>query len=648
MARSTREVCQSVFGFSEFLGKQEQVIEIVLAGRSALAVFPTGGGKSLCFQLPGVMQEGLTLVVSPLIALMKDQIDFLQAHHVAAARYDSSLTPVQLDEVKDAMKSGTLKLLYISPERLSNERFVQSLQSVQIDLMVVDEAHCISEWGHNFRPDYLKLVKAAQRVGTQKILALTATATPAVVRDICSVFQIAEGDYVHDSFHRPNLEMHISPVPGVERDRLLLSRMKVRSVGSTIVYVTLQKTAETVAALLEQHGHPARAYHAGMDAEERNAVQDWFMASKEAAVVATIAFGMGIDKADIRYVYHYNCPKSIENYAQETGRAGRDGQLSVCEWLAVPEDRIALENFVYGDTPIDEAVSGVIQEVLAHDGEFTLSHYHLAREHDIRTLVLATLMTWLELDGVIESIGAIPGVYRFKALRSSQEIFADFDPARAAFLRSVFSQAKKGTIWLTLDLSKAAATIGEPMGRIAKALNYLEEKGDLELKVSQMMQRYRMNNHPQQPEHLIQRFVQRFEQREKSAIERLHQMLELADHASCRVEELLRYFGETLPGGHCGHCDICLDATPRPLPALEIENLSPQQIGCITTTAGYGHEALAHPRQLARFLCGISSPATQRDKLTQEQTFGALAEVPFSRVLAECKQMAEKFSAAQN
>ena len=455
------ETLNAVFGFDAFRGKQEPVIGAVLDGHSALAVFPTGGGKSLCYQLPALLLEGLTLVVSPLIALMKDQIDFLVSKGVEAARFDSSLDAQALAQVRDRLRSGTLKLLYVSPERLSNERFVQSLRHTKISLMVVDEAHCISEWGHNFRPDYLKLVQAAKRLQAERVLALTATATPKVGHDICRAFAIGPERWFQDSFHRKNLELHLSPCSERERLDLLLTRIKERPPGATIVYVTLQRTAEWVARILNERGYAAEAYHAGMEGDKRHEIQDRFMGAKDRIVVATIAFGMGIDKADIRYVYHFNLPKSLENYAQEIGRAGRDGEPAICEVLVCPQDRTVLENFTYGDTPTQETVAAVLQEVLTQTGEFHIAPVAMSREHDIRPLVLATLLTWLELKGFITATGNIPAEVRFQTQRSSGEILGSFDPERSRFLRQIFTHVKKGTRWLNLDMFAAAEAMNE-------------------------------------------------------------------------------------------------------------------------------------------------------------------------------------------
>jgi ATP-dependent DNA helicase RecQ len=293
-----------VFGFTRFREGQEKVIRTLLAGKSALAVFPTGSGKSLCYQLTALHLPGLTLVVSPLIALMKDQVDFLKSRNVGAARLDSSVSIEELRQIDAEPSAGRLRLLYVAPERFSNEGFLQKLRHCRISLLVVDEAHCISEWGHNFRPDYLKLAGMSRKLAVERVLALTATATPTVVQDVCREFNISLEAYIHTGFHRPNLFLRARPCPEPERLAVLAGCLQSQPRGPTIVYVTLQQTADDVATALCQRHLPARAYHAGLGTEEREAVQNWFMGSVDGIVAATIAFGMGIDKPDVRYVYH--------------------------------------------------------------------------------------------------------------------------------------------------------------------------------------------------------------------------------------------------------------------------------------------------------------------------------------------------------
>ncbi|RYZ55481.1 MAG: ATP-dependent DNA helicase RecQ [Proteobacteria bacterium] len=326
-----QELLKTYFGHENFRAGQAQVIEQILNGKSSAAVFPTGSGKSLCYQLPALLLPGLTLVVSPLLALMKDQIDSLLAKGIKAARLDSTLTNDEYQQTMRDVRNGVIKILYVAPERFMNERFRGAMAGINISLFAVDEAHCISEWGHNFRPDYLKLPIFAKTLGAKVVLALTATATPQVLLDIQKSFEVSAECAVVTGFYRSNLTLLSQPLEMKDKDRTLLADLKSNPQGPTIIYVTQQKTTETVARMLNAEGIEAKFYHAGMAPEERVATQNWFIASNTGVVVATIAFGMGIDKSNIRYVYHYNLPKSLENYSQEIGRAGRDGKPAICK-----------------------------------------------------------------------------------------------------------------------------------------------------------------------------------------------------------------------------------------------------------------------------------------------------------------------------
>jgi len=358
------QTLRQTFGYDSLRPGQEQAIRAVVAGRSAAAIFPTGSGKSLCYQLPALLLPHLTLVVSPLLALMQDQLAFLHRHGIAAASIDSAQSREQTSETMARAKSGELKILMISVERLKNERFRHFISQVPISLLVVDEAHCISEWGHNFRPDYLKLPDYQRQFNIPQALLLTATATPPVIADMQAKFSIAADDVVTTGFYRPNLNLLVEPVSGFNKQRRLVEWLTDRAGQPTIVYVTQQKTAEQIAEHLAQRGFPASAYHAGMAHELRESIQRRFMAGELNCIVATIAFGMGIDKADIRNVVHYDLPKSVENYSQEIGRAGRDGNASDCLVLANRDSLSVLQNFVYGDTPEREGIRCVLDELL--------------------------------------------------------------------------------------------------------------------------------------------------------------------------------------------------------------------------------------------------------------------------------------------
>lgn len=629
------DTLKTVFGFDSFREGQEAIIEQILDGNSALAVFPTGSGKSLCYQLPALLLPGLTIVVSPLIALMKDQVDFLLRRGVKVARLDSTLGAEGTRQVYRDLQAGELKLLYVAPERIGNERFFNAIKTVPLSLMVIDEAHCISEWGHNFRPEYLKLAIAAKTLKVDRVLALTATATPAVVEDIVRAFRIAPQAYVNTGFHRPNLQLDFRPTALDERLETLARRLAETSSGPTIVYVTLQKTAEEVAAGLAAAGHPARAYHAGMKNELRAEIQDWFMASSDGIVVATIAFGMGIDKADIRRVFHYNLPKTLENYSQEIGRAGRDGKPSHCEVLGSAEDLIVLENFVYGDTPTEASIAALARFILSQAEEFDISVYHLSQQTDIRPLVLNTLLTYLELDGVIAFTSPFYSEYKFKYLEPQADILARFDGPRRAFLASVFGEANKKATWSYINLEEAARNLGEDRSRLIKAFNYLEEKGLLEVGATGLRQGLRLVRRPEAGE-VVRELAQRVVRNEASNLERIQNVVTLINKNSCKTRHLLAYFGEEL-GKPCGHCSYCASGETQAIEGYD-RALSESETALVDRFLGESPLGDAGAREGARFLCGISSPKLARNRVTKHPLFGALGEAPFHAVLSAVKE----------
>ncbi|MGC4120639.1 MAG: RecQ family ATP-dependent DNA helicase [Myxococcales bacterium] len=639
MAEQTLDhILSERFGFRAFRPGQREVLGALREYKAALAVFPTGAGKSLCYQLPALALPGLTLVVSPLIALMKDQLDFLASRGVPASRLDSSLPEEESRRAVERVRSGELKLLFVAPERFNNERFLALLRECRISLFAVDEAHCISEWGHNFRPDYLKLAQLAKELEVERILALTATATPAVVESICKGFGIPREAAVVTGFYRPNLELLTTPVLGGERDQVLLDRLRTRPAGTTIVYVTLQKTAERVAKLLESSGIAARAYHAGMEAEERTSVQDWWREGRDRVVVATIAFGMGIDKADVRYVYHYNLPKSLESYSQEIGRAGRDGAPSIVEVLASADDVPVLENFAYGDTPTEAALRGLVDEVLGAGQSFDVSQYELSSRFDLRPLVLRTALTYLELLGVVRQGTPYYAGYQFKELEPLATIVGRFPGERGQFLQKVFAKCKVGRIWYSLDAGQVASALGEQRQRVVRALEYVAEQGWIELKASEVRQRYTRLRESEDAQALTAELMKRFVTREAQEMLRLQQVLALVTHEGCQVHELVRHFGEERPG-MCGHCSWCQtrqarslpsSRTPAPLPAgLDVRKLQELR--------AKHPKALGEPRQVARFLCALSSPALSAAKLGKHELFGAFEERRFADVLAWCE-----------
>ena len=632
------DTLQQVFGYPQFRLGQEETVSAILAGRSAAAIFPTGSGKSLCYQLSAVLLPHLTLVVSPLLALMQDQLGFLQRHGISAGSIDSAQSRDDANDVMARARSGELKILMISVERLKNERFRNFLHSVQISLLVVDEAHCISEWGHNFRPDYLKLPDYQRQFNIPQALLLTATATPKVIADMQAKFAIAAGDVVTTGFYRPNLNLLVEPVSGQDKRRRLVEWMKERANQPSIVYVTLQKTAEQIAEHLNRHGIQAEAYHAGLPHDKREGIQQRFMGGRSNCIVATIAFGMGIDKSDIRNVVHFDLPKSIENYSQEIGRAGRDGQPSDCLVLANRDSLNVLENFVYGDTPEQEGIGRVLEQLQAarSEGQWEFLLRSLSDHSNIRELPLKTLLVQLELKGVIAPRYAFYAEYRFKYLIEPDALLARFSGERQQFVTAIIQVCKRAKTWATVDFDVLYQQHNAERSRVVKALDYFQEQGLIELESKQMTEVYSLLDTDFDPQVLSAELYTGFKQHEVTEVARIHAMLELFATEHCLGQRLAQYFGDENAPQRCGHCSVChghiahLPAPPS-LPPLVGKNF----MGLCGDFIHRHHEytgCLPDAERLTRFLGGISVPLFTKLKARGIPGFAALEDYPYAEV----------------
>ncbi|WP_100330291.1 DNA helicase RecQ [Bacillus xiapuensis] len=361
MLQQARQFLQSYFGYSSFRQGQEQAISRILEGKNTICVMPTGGGKSLCYQIPALVLPGTAIVISPLISLMKDQVDALQEAGISAAFINSSLSPAEVRETMKAARSGQFKLLYIAPERLESRTFIEELKEMTIPLVAVDEAHCISQWGHDFRPSYRQIQRLGHILSQQPVvLALTATATPKVREDICRLLSIDEEEAVITGFERENLSFSV--VQGEDRQQFLKEYSKKNIKEAGIIYAATRKTVDQLYERLKKWNIPAARYHAGMSDGERMSEQERFLADEATVMVATNAFGMGIDKSNIRYVIHYQLPKNMESYYQEAGRAGRDGLASDCILLYSPQD-VQTQRFLIDQTLDKERVPRELEKL---------------------------------------------------------------------------------------------------------------------------------------------------------------------------------------------------------------------------------------------------------------------------------------------
>ncbi len=363
-----RKKLKEFFGFDNFKGNQEAIIRNVLAGKNTFVLMPTGGGKSLCYQLPALLLEGTAIVISPLIALMKNQVDAMRSFSASegvAHFLNSSLSKSEILQVKEDIMEGKTKLLYVAPESLTKASNVEFLQKIKVSFFAVDEAHCISEWGHDFRTEYRKIRPIVEAIGNAPIIALTATATPKVQSDIQKNLDMLDATIFKSSFNRPNLYYEVCPKQDIQKQ--VIKFIKNNAGKSGIIYCLSRKTVEELAEVLRMNDIKAEAYHAGMDAASRSATQDRFLMEEIDVIVATIAFGMGIDKPDVRFVIHYDMPKSLEGYYQETGRAGRDGGEGLCIAFYSYKDIQKLEKFMQGK-PIAEQEIGkqLLRETISY------------------------------------------------------------------------------------------------------------------------------------------------------------------------------------------------------------------------------------------------------------------------------------------
>ena len=627
---------KQIFGFDSFRQGQEQTINTIMAGSSAAAIFPTGSGKSLCYQLPAVLLPNLTVVVSPLLALMKDQLAFLTNKGIPSASIDSTLSRDETQAVMQGIRQGQIKILMISVERFKNERFREFLKTVPISLMVVDEAHCISEWGHNFRPDYLQLPHYAAQFNIKQTLLLTATATPQVIEDMQNKFNIAKENVVLTGFYRSNLHLAVEPVTSQTKNAALLHWMTQFQGLSGIIYVTLQQSAEEVASYLFQQGIDAKAYHAGMDNDKRKAIQQSFMDGQTRCIVATIAFGMGIDKSDIRYVVHYDLPKSIENYSQEIGRAGRDGQSAKCVLLANADNLNVLENFVYGDTPELNGITYVLEQIKAEvdtTGQWEMQISPLSNASNIRQLPLKTLLVYLQLQGIIKPMYSYYADYRFKLSISDTDLINRFDGERQNFVRALLNTSRKAKTWYTVDFDKLYQQYGGERARAIIALDYFNEKLLIELESKQMTDVYQVLQPNFAAVTIANEMYQQFTVKEQSEIERIHNMLSFFQSQQCLSQRLSNHFGDSQLSDPCGHCSVCagfvaqLPSSP-PLPPLATDNI---QSWCDEFKAQCPIPVTN--ALLARFLCGLSVPVFTKMKARKLAGFAALEAYRYEDVL---------------
>jgi ATP-dependent DNA helicase RecQ len=578
-----RAALKQHFGYDAFRPGQETAIEAILQGRDTLVVLPTGGGKSLCYQVPALVLPGLTVVVSPLISLMKDQVDALVRRGIAATFVNSSLPSSEVSSRMAAVQRGDIRMLYVAPERFDVGSVAERLKGIGISLLAVDEAHCISEWGHDFRPSYLRMKKVRVRLGNPPTVALTATATPHVRTDIVAQLELGNPATVITGFDRTNLTYHVlSAKNDAEKDEALVRLLRQRD-GLAVVYASSRKTVERVAGVLAREKVPSAAYHAGLDDKRRREVQDAFMKEQIRAIVATNAFGMGIDKPNVRTVVHHAMPGTLEAYYQEAGRAGRDGEPAEVFLLHSFPDRFTHEFFIkstYPDRAFVESVYAGLQRVAGPAGEIPDDPAIIAQAVRDRPNVkdLECALRLLTKHGAMFS-GPAGDVAEVRLLATPDRIKTELGPENGlelALLRAMWKTAgERMHTGAAFHLGGFPPGLG-PAANVARLLDGLQSR--------QFVHWERLDGGSRLADRNARLTAFNIEwgtldRRRRADLDKLDAMQRYAYLKTCRRGFVLRYFGDPAARKQCGGCDNCLGIT-APAPKLaQRKKKGPRVIG---------------------------------------------------------------------
>jgi ATP-dependent DNA helicase RecQ len=552
-----RALLEKSFQLSSFRPGQEEIIRTVISGQDTLVLMPTGGGKSLCYQLSAMALPGITLIISPLIALMKDQVDGLKEMSLPAEALHSGLTLDEQKNVYQSLNRGTVKMLFVAPERLKNKYFRGQMSQLTVSLVAVDEAHCISEWGHDFRPDYVRIPSTLKFLGSPPVIALTATATPEVRHDIIKQLDLTNPATFMKGFDRPNLYYEVEKFRyDTEKDRFLLHFCQ-RFSGPGIIYAATRKKVDQVGRLLQSRGLRCGTYHAGLDDEERSEIQELFMAGEIDIIAATNAFGMGIDKRNIRFVIHYNFPRTLEALAQESGRAGRDGLDAHAILLYSPKDKHIQEFFIDLQNPPEAAVRQVYKTLLRLGrGKLELTYLDIAKlvsDKKINDGMIASGVKLLEDQSFIRRMDNNEKAATIFIPENKNSLLDSLSQRAEARSKLILYLVRAPKRLLRVTLEDLADDVGIKREALLKELNHLAKIGKIQYEPPF---RGRGLFIPEEPPDWQEFDYSVIREKKEHEQEKLETVMKYCHTRGCRRDFILRYFEDPNPT-NCGNCDYC-------------------------------------------------------------------------------------------